>query len=153
MMESLEEKFATGFFKKTSIDKLTWKNEIAEAHRYCRHNLQNKYILPIAIESLKSTVYLDIEGYRLKEQIDTIYTDTYDECQAYIDRQREKTNREYFYKNAYINSLQNQMEHKYWTTIFSKLTQLLGEKNLLLETERKIPYKQLGHISNEVYEE
>lgn len=152
MIEDLEEKFASGFFKKTSIDKLTWKNEIAEAHRFCRHNLKNMNILPDAIDGLVTTIYFDIEGYKLKETIDNIFIDALKKGQKMIDEIRNNLGRAFYYRNVNIARLRIAMEKWYWTYVFKELTQLLGEKNLLLETERKIPYKSLGRMTHAIQE-
>jgi len=123
-----------------NLDKLTYKNIIADAINYCR-KLKTYKEFAGAVEGLEDVIYMDIEGYRLREQIETIKTTIKTEGQEYIDTLRKNMGRDEYYKNAHIAKLKLFMDQWYYERYFEDLIQLLAEHNLLLEHERYVPIR------------
>ena len=65
----IESRFSSGFFKRGTVDKLTYKNIIADAINWCRltmGTLEYKF----AVVGLEKIIKFDIQGYQLSTKID-----------------------------------------------------------------------------------
>ena len=130
----------SGFIRKTSEDKLTYKNIIADAINTCRR-LQGYHEFRGSVQGLEKVIYMDIQGYRLTEKIDDIKKNLTNIGQEYINKLQKIMGRSEYYKNAHIAKLKIFMDQWYYEQLFEGIIQLLAEHNLLLETERLIPLR------------
>lgn len=74
MGEDEAEEFVGFGFKKTSIDKLTYKNEIQDAVKVCRRTL-GTFLHPRSVRQLIIAIRFDAIGCKLKSELDKIETE------------------------------------------------------------------------------
>lgn len=122
-----------------NTDKLTYKNIIADAINFCR-KLKGHKEFASAVDGLEDVIYMDIEGYRLRDKIETIKEHIYTKGQEYINSLQNRQGR-FYYARANIAKLKLFMDQWYYERYFEELIQLLAEHNLLLEHERYIPIR------------
>lgn len=127
-------------YHQRNLDKLTYKNIIADAINYCRR-LKGHKEFASAVSGLEDVIYMDIEGYRLRAKIENVKTIIQNEGQEYIHRLRENQGRDEYYKNAHLAKLKLFIDQWYYERYFEDLIQLLAEHNLLLEHERYVPIR------------
>ena len=142
-MEPIDDEFLGGFgIKKTSEDKLTYKNIIADAINWCRKNRGRKSFRD-AVEGLIDIISFDVPGYKLLSSIEQIKKDVKQERDD-KSKIREKKVGSSFNSNAYQAKFKLEMDEWYWNRFFIKIIQLLADHNLLIETEKvtKIRIKQ-----------
>lgn len=139
-----ESRFTSGFFKKGTTDKLTYKNIIADAINWCRltmGTLEYKY----AVIGLEKIIKFDIQGYQLSTEIDNIKDELEIAREEYIEREEERLGRK-IKKRAERAKLKIRLRQWEWEIYFEKLIQLLAAHDLLFDTERQIPFKKLGRL-------
>lgn len=141
----IEERFSSGFFKKGTKDKLTYKNIIADSINWCRKTMGTpKY--KGAVNGLEKIIDFDIQGYELHTRILEIKTEIKEELNKYERREEKRMGRK-IRKNAEKAKLRLRKDQIRWELYFSALIQLLAEHDLLFDTERQIPFKKLGRIT------
>ena len=140
-----ESRFTSGFFKKGTADKLTYKNIIADAINWCRLSMgttEYKY----AVIGLEKIIKFDIQGYQLSTEIGKIKDNLEVDKDEYIEREEERLGRK-IKKRAEIAKLKIRLRQWEWEAYFEKLIQLLAAHDLLFDTERQIPFKKLGRLT------
>jgi len=123
--------------RKTSEDKLTYKNIIADAINWCRRARGTVYFKS-AVQGLESVINFNVIGYKLKDELKTI-KDTLDKEKTENEIKEHYKMGRRFMKRAIRVKFKLQQEKWYWNAYFEKIIQLLGNNNLLLETQKKIP--------------
>ena len=123
-------------YRKTSEDKLTYKNIIADAINWCRRT-RGSTRFKEAVENLESIILFDIPGYKLQSQIDDIKEEMAVERIEKINKEKEKHGR-YYLRNSVQAKLRLEIARWYWERYFQKLIQLLARENLLLETQKVV---------------
>jgi len=127
-------------------DKLTYKNIISDAINTCRRSKGHKEFVN-DVEGLEDIIYMDISGYQLRKQIETIKETIHVIGQEYINTLYHKSGRTY-YKKATIAKLRLFMDQWYYERYFEELIQLLATHNLLLEHERYIPIREKSMLTD-----
>ena len=127
-------------FKKTTVDKLTFKNIIADAINQCRRNRRYIELFQASVLGLEDIIYFNIPGYQLKTEIDKIKQMLNDEHNNKIMSERNRLGRN-FNKRSERAKIRIKQHEWYWNTYFKHLMQLLADKNLLLETTKYIPVR------------
>lgn len=135
MIDDEEESNFIGWgIKKTSEDKLTYKNIIADAINWCR-KLRGKIGFKDSVEGLADVIEFNVPGYKLSKKLEEIRNNLdiqrEDRKQKAIDEQGIS-----FYKNANRAKFRLAQGDWYWNEYFKKIIQLLADHNLLFETEK-----------------
>ena len=140
----IESRFTSGFFKRGTTDKLTYKNIIADAINWCRltmGTLEYKF----AVVGLEKIIKFDIQGYQLSTKIDNIKDEMEIDREKYIEFEEGRLGRK-IKKRAERAKLKIRLRQWYWEEYFERIIQLLAEHDLLFDTERQLPYKKLGRL-------
>ena len=122
--------------RRTSEDKLTYKNIIADAINDCRRN-KGKIFFNSKVQALEDIINFDVTGYKLMSQIENIKQNIEEERIEYLNIEKEKLGNK-FYSNANQAKLKLKMSKWYWERYYVEIIRLLAKENLLLETEKKI---------------
>lgn len=136
--------------KRTSEDKLTYKNIIADAINWCRRS-RGKLYFKNSVKGLEDIITFDIPGYTLESDMEKIR----DKLNIEKKERRVKREKELgsdFYGNAEQALFKIEQSEWYWNAYFKKIIQLLASHNLLMETEKYIPIREKKQIE-EGYEE
>lgn len=133
--------------KRTSEDKLTYKNIIAERIRWCCRYTGNMYYRDSCI-ALESIIYFDIRGYKLRKELDKIKLNLKRKRAYHIKNIKSKMGRR-FYTRPNQAKLRLLLNEWYWNQYFRDIIQLLASNNLLLETEKNIPIQETGNVSDD----
>ncbi len=147
--------------KRTSEDKLTYKNIIADAINWCRKT-KGSMVFIEAVGGLEQIIKFNVPGYKFIEEINNIKDKLTIEKKQRRDREARRQGRN-FYGNAEQARYKLDESKWYWNAYFESIIQLLAEHNLLIDTEKltKIKIKREidedesesnGSISN-LYEE
>jgi len=136
-------------YRKTTPDKLTWKNEIQKRLDICIATYKSN-LFGINVERLIKTIVFDVRGYKFKKVVE-------DEIQRLNDVVEE--NRVYYQtekpelwghpiKQQEINY--DLWEWKY-NQLYNFIFQLIAEKGLLLDTDVYIPIRAKKPMSVDEY--
>ena len=124
-------------YRKTTPDKLTWKNEIQKRLDICIATYETN-MFGKNVERLVKTIYFNIRGYKFKKLIDE-------------EDERLKTNvvNKIIYHQTYEPyrwgcpirqiKMKYNISEKYYKELYEFITQLIAEKGLLLDTDVYIP--------------
>ena len=142
---NLEDRFSTGFFRKGTKDKLTYKNIIADAINWCRQTYGTTEY-PNAVKGLVMIIDFDIKGYMLSTRLDEIRGELEEDKKDYIDSEEKRLGTRKIRKRSERIKLKIRIDRLFWENYFVKIIQLLAEHDLLFDTERQIPFKKLGSL-------
>ena len=146
MIEELNTDFEYSI-RKTSEDKLTYKNIIADAINWCRKSMGTMYFKE-AVKGLEKIIKFDVIGYKLLSEIKQIKIDLDIEQQKNIKLKKKRLGRS-FYGNAEQAKLKLEISEWYWEEYFERLIQLLANNGLLFDTEKRISVKEVGKDKDE----
>ena len=132
--------------RRTSEDKLTYKNIIVDAINWCRRTRGTMHFKH-AVKGLVGIINFDVKGYSLKTKIDEIQVELDREKKRLIQQEKQRAGRK-FYANAYQAKFKIRLDEVYWNSYFECIIQLLADNNLLMETEKTIPVKIVGEHTN-----
>ena len=138
----------TGFgIRRTSEDKLTYKNIIADAINWCRKSMGTRH-MPNAVQGLERIIKFDVKGYKLKTKLIEIQADLKAEKIERKKREKRRMGRN-FYGNSEQARFKLRQSEWYWNKYFEEIIQLLADNKLLVETEKTIPVKEIGRRTDE----
>lgn len=146
MFDDVDE--TTGFgIKKTSEDKLTYKNIIARAINYCLI-LRGSKFFHIGVENLVSTVEFNVQGYMFVDELNNIRDELMVKKAKKVEGWQDEYSRK-FYRKDYQARMKLELYSWGWEAYFQKVIQLLASHNLLFETEKIIKIKAVGATEDE----
>jgi len=146
MIEDLNTDFEYSI-RKTSEDKLTYKNIIADAINWCRKSMGTMYFRE-AVKGLEKIIKFDVTGYSLLSEIENIQIQLNIEKKEMIKYKKHKLGR-HFYGNAEQAKFKLELSEWYWSAYFERIIQLLASNGLLFDTEKTIPIKEIGRVKDE----
>lgn len=149
MPDDEEEGFDLGIRRK-SIDKLTYKNIIADAINWCRKS-RGTTRFKYNVQGFESVIMFDVVGYKLKSKLEKIVNQLEIQRQERRNQAKRRHGRD-FYGNAFQAKFKIAEEDWYWNMRFEMVIQLLASENLLLETERVIPLRIKKPLDREMEE-
>lgn len=136
-------------YRKTTPDKLTWKNEIQKRLDICIATYKTN-MFGDNVDRLIKTIIFDIKGYKFKivieeEQIKlaAIAKKNIDICQ--------KEEPEIFGHPILQAHKRYELNEKYYNDLYDFLFQLIADKGLLLDTDVYIPIRAKKPMSVEDY--
>lgn len=135
------------FIRRTTEDKLTYKNIIADAINSCR-KCKGKLYFKEAVEGLVDIIEFNVRGYPLKNKLEKIRNNLeVEKKQRRIDRANEMGRR--FYRRDVQAKFKIEQNEWYWRKYFKDIIQLLADNNLLMDTGKDIPVKEVGDTKDE----
>lgn len=142
--------------RKTSQDKLTYKNVIQQRINWCLMNMGTTDF-PRAVKSLERCIIFDIPGFKFKAKIEIIHQKAELFVKVYEEGQKEKLGR-WFFRRPIQAKLKIAKMEKFWISVYDEIIQLLAENKLLLDYEQSLSVKVVGQnvqedISEEMQEE
>ena len=143
-----EEDNETSFgIRRTSEDKLTYKNIIADAINWCRKSMGTRH-MPNAVQGLERIIKFDVKGYKLRTSLQEIQVELNKEKLHKIKIEKKRLGRN-FYGNSEQARFKLKQSEWYWNEYFEMIIQLLANNGLLFDTEKTIPIKEVGRVKNE----
>lgn len=139
----------SGFgIKRTSEDKLTYKNIIARAINYCLSLRGSKYF-HIGVMNLVRTIEFNVSGYRFIDELNKIQQRIMvDKKKKIVSWQLEHGRK--FYRRDQRAIMKLELYSWGWDVYFQEVIQLLAKNNLLIETEKTIPVIEVGQNQDEI---
>ena len=126
--------------RRSSQDKLTYKNIIAQAISKCNSS-KGTTRFKDTVQALASTITFDVSGYNLATSLMNIKKELAQQEKQYIEQKIEQHGLKLFY-HANQAKLKIMVNEWYWNTYYERILQLLASNNLLFDTEKKIPVIQ-----------
>lgn len=145
MGEDEEETLQQFGFRKTSIDKLTYKNIIADAINQCRRSRSHIRLFQKSVEGLEEIISFDVPGYPLDKSLKQIKKTLEIERKKQVRKKQDELGKKIF-QRATQAKLRIWLHQWYWDEYFKKIIQLLAENNLLLETQKYIPIREKKRV-------
>lgn len=133
--------------RKTSEDKLTYKNTIQRRIDWCLIVMGSTQF-PSAVKALERAIIFDIKGYKFKTEIGKIHDEVKDKSIQREEEQKIKLGRQ-FYKRANQAKFKIRQQEQFWLDIYDSLLQLIADHNLLVDTEKTLPVKKVGENDSE----
>lgn len=137
----IDENEGLPFIRRTTEDKLTYKNIIADAINWCRKTmgtLQFRY----AVQGLERVIKFDVPGYNMKKELNELETQLKKQQKQLIEEKKQEYGNRFF-KRSVQAKFRIDMIEWYWNTYFEMIIQLLANHNLLFDTEKRIPIKKI----------
>jgi len=137
-----DEEEDTLLIRKTSQDKLTYKNTIQNRINWCLIILGTK-AFPTAVKALEHSIIFDVQGYKFKTNLEKIHKDANEMMTESENRLKEKLGR-MFYRRPVQAKFKIRREEDYWIYIFDKVMQLIADHKLLIEYDKSISIVKVG---------
>jgi len=134
-------------FKKSTEDKLAWKLEIAAAIRDCRRS-KGTFDFKNRVMGLEDIIYFNIPGYRLKDELDALKQKVKTNLNEMVEEKRKLDGIE-FHRRAYIAKFKIEKERYFWDNYFRGIIQILGDHNLLFDTEKYVHIKEVKQLDDQ----
>jgi len=142
----MQDDFELGI-RKSSSDKLTYKNIIADAINWCRRT-QGTFLFPGAVKGLVGVIRFNVKGYNLKQGLEEIEKQMEIEKKLYIQHIKTKLGRD-FYGASEQAKFKIRLNRWTWNTYYEKIIQLLATNGLLMDIERIISVRSAGENQDE----
>jgi len=139
-MTDFDEEDGVFAIRRSTQDKLTYKNIIAQAISQCNRSKGTIHFRN-DVEALASTISFDVSGYKLNSKLIALRERLEKEKQKLIKEYKHQMKQE-FQKHATKAKFKIYIQKWYWNRYYECILQLLAEHNLLFDTEKRIPVIQ-----------
>jgi len=136
-------------YRKTTPDKLTWKNEIQKRLDICIATYKTN-LFPNNVERLIKTILFDVKGYKFKKEIDAEVIRLDEMVKNSINHYQQEIPEIWGDPIRQAQKRYDLQEWKY-NELYNFLFQLIAEKGLLLDTDVYIPIRAKKPMSVEDY--
>ena len=122
--------------RRSSQDKLTYKNIIAQAISKC-NNSKGTVRFKSEVQALAATISFNVSGYSLASELKQVRNVLKEGVNEYVETQRMLLGRKLMY-HANQAKLKIKANEWYWNHYYEAILQILASHNLLFDTERRI---------------
>ena len=133
---AMDEEDSVFAIRRSTQDKLTYKNIIAQAINKC-NNSKGTVRFKDDVQALASTISFDVSGYNLATKLINIREELKNGIVVFIDKKEKQLGRKLLF-HANQAKLKILIYEWYWNNYYEAILQLLAAHNLLFDTERKI---------------
>jgi len=133
----------TLLIRKTSQDKLTYKNTIQNRINWCLIVMGKTNLFPNAVKALEHSIIFDVQGYKFKSNLEKIHNDAHEMMMENEKKAKNKLGRA-FYKRSVKAKFKIRQEEDYWIYIFDEVMQLIADHKLLIEYDKSISIRKAG---------
>lgn len=140
MMDDDEE---SGFLiRKTSQDKLTYKNVIQNRINWCLMTI-GTMSFPDAVRALERSIIFDLTGFRFKTELEKIHEDAKKRAEERKEQMKEKLGRG-FLKRSVQAKFKIKQQEQYWIDVYDEILQQIADHKLLIDYEKTLSVKKAG---------
>lgn len=137
MIQPLMEEEDTIFaVRRSTQDKLTYKNIIASAIGICNRS-KGTTRFKDDVQALASTIAFNVSGYNLAYELKEVRNVLLQGVSLFVKSENQKMGKKALY-HANQAKLKIRANEWYWNHYFEAILQVLAKHNLLFDTERKI---------------